>query len=266
MQMTRSCSEILGAANLFGGIASQRSLTVLISKNATNNPRHQTMVAAAQRSPRLAILELRIAMGLELIQEPSAFAMASNGSARSKLAQPPRILLCIRVVLRVVEILTMATTRLVLLRCHMVALVRSRTTLSAFMELRNGKYSYRSNSDSSLYPCRIHWPSGVLLVIHSCGECCSSSNSRCDSGWWLSQVTDACMRPSCMFDKTSWPELAGMTCVEASTEIFKVYPGMTVVCLKDTDPMPEADDFNRYLALTDANGIVINVFFNNNNV
>ena len=70
------------------------------------------MVAAAQ-GLRLASLELRIAMGLELILKPSAFAMArmvlEHGSARSKLAQPTHILP--RVVLRMVEILTMATTR-----------------------------------------------------------------------------------------------------------------------------------------------------------
>jgi hypothetical protein len=70
------------------------------------------------------------------------------------------------------------------------------------------------------------------------------------------------MHPSCMFEKTSWPELAGKTCFEARAEIFKVYPGMTVVCLKDTDPMPEADDFNRYIVVTDANDLVINAFFN----
>ena len=58
------------------------------------------MVHVAQTfCPRHASLELRIAMGLELILKPSVFALArlvlKNGSARKKLAQPSHLLLLV---------------------------------------------------------------------------------------------------------------------------------------------------------------------------
>ena len=54
----------------------------------------------------------------------------------------------------------------------------------------------------------------------------------------------------------------GTSCIEARTEIFKKWRGMTVVCLNEDDSMPEKDDFDRYIVLTNAAGVVTNVVFN----
>jgi hypothetical protein len=44
--------------------------------------------------------------------------------------------------------------------------------------------------------------------------------------------------------------------------IFSEYPGMKVICLKEFDVMPTDDDYDRYLVITDPNGIVQRVVFN----
>ena len=81
---------------------------------------------------------------------------------------------------------------------------------------------------------------------------------------WQGFFTDACFFPLCMHDDTSWPDLVGMSCIEARTEIFKKYPGMTVICLNETDPMLLDDDFNRYIVSIDMEGMMTNVIFNRN--
>ena len=67
-----------------------------------------------------------------------------------------------------------------------------------------------------------------------------------------------------MFDL--WENLVGTgtSCIEARTEIFKEYPGMTVVCLNEDDTMPEDEDFDRYIVLTNDAGVVTNVVSNTN--
>jgi len=98
------------------------------------------MVQVAQTCPRLASLELRIAMGLELILTPSVFAMMrlvlKNGSARKKLAQPSHLLLL--VVLLAAEILTTKTILRVLWRFLVFRRYASSPALSAVTVLRNG--------------------------------------------------------------------------------------------------------------------------------
>jgi hypothetical protein len=60
-----------------------------------------------------------------------------------------------------------------------------------------------------------------------------------------------------------WTGIQGKTCDEARTIILKEYPGMIVVCLKETDVFPTDEDQARYLVITDANGLVKRVIFNN---
>ena len=76
----------------------------------------------------------------------------------------------------------------------------------------------------------------------------------------MSMFTDACLLPQCSINP--WSGVAGKTCVEVRTEIFKVYAGMTVLCLKPTDPMPTDDSLDRYIVMMDANGLAIKVVFN----
>ena len=72
--------------------------------------------------------------------------------------------------------------------------------------------------------------------------------------------TDACFVPSCQYQDFS--ELQGKTCLEATLEIVKKYPGITVLCLKETDSSPTDDNFERFIVVTDSSGKVVRVVFN----
>ncbi|KAI2489654.1 hypothetical protein MHU86_24926 [Fragilaria crotonensis] len=94
-----------------------------------------------------------------------------------------------------------------------------------------------------------------------CGQCHPNYISTCDSsGEWFSFFTDACLFPSCQ--RIPITGLEGKTCAEATSEILKLYPGIKVLCVKETDPLPTDDNFERYLVITDANGKVLQVVFN----
>lgn len=99
-----------------------------------------------------------------------------------------------------------------------------------------------------------------LISLFSCGQCHAGHHCRCDSGQWGCMMTDACMRPSC--SSKVFVSMAGKTCVEARTEVFAAYPGMNVICLKESDPNPDTDDFNRYIVYTDDNEITTKVVYN----
>lgn len=82
-------------------------------------------------------------------------------------------------------------------------------------------------------------------------------------GHWRCFYTDACMAPTCYTQE--W-NLDGATCEKAKETISTVYPGMTTICLKESDPMPTEDDLDRYIVVTnnDITGLVTDVVFNRN--
>ena len=69
-----------------------------------------------------------------------------------------------------------------------------------------------------------------------------------------------CLRPSCI--EQDFSGLQGKTCLEATLEILRKYPGMTVLCRTNTATSLTDDDFNRYIVVTDSSGgEVLGVFF-----
>lgn len=55
--------------------------------------------------------------------------------------------------------------------------------------------------------------------------------------------------------------LVGTTCIKARTEIFANFPGLEVVCQKESDPLPSNSSLRRFLVLTDdTTGLVTGVY------
>lgn len=73
------------------------------------------------------------------------------------------------------------------------------------------------------------------------------------------------MRPQCNDRDWMTEFLKGETCKEATDVILAAFPGMTVTCLKSSDPMPTTDDRERYIIVTDdTTGAITAVILNRN--
>lgn len=95
-------------------------------------------------------------------------------------------------------------------------------------------------------------------LSYSCGNCSTRSGCSCGGNFWSCFTSDECI-PPCQSE--TWPALVGKTCLEARTEIFAKYPGMTVVCATTSDA-PTNFDSNRFIVIVDApNGVVLDVVF-----